>query len=371
MSVFVLKDFPDAPDPISAVKFSPTNPSRLLVGSWNRNLYHFDIHAEKGGKLLNKIEHRAVILDCCWSNDENEAFTCGNDHDVRRVNLSTGAQEVLSTHEGPAARLAFDAKTSTLFSISWAGEMHIHNVDKSQGPITTPAKLQLPAKPFALAASRTKLVVVMSDRKTLIYDIKALSMLANQSQQDPPNVIQAEPWQVRDSSLKYMALAADCLANDSGYAVTSIEGRVAVDWFDESADAQAKKYAFKCHRAVVESPEEPGTKMDVVYPVHALAFNPKHMAFVTGGQDGSYVLWDAAVKRRVKAFREEPLNSVKTLGWNCEGNLLAAGICPGLESDGNGQDKWTKDHTRVEIREIDENLINAEASARAAAKTKK
>lgn len=50
-----------------------------------------------------------------------------------------------------------------------------------------------------------------------------------------------------------------------GYACSSIEGRVALEYFD--AEAQSKKYAFKSHRQVINDTE-------VVYPVNALAFHP-------------------------------------------------------------------------------------------------
>jgi cell cycle arrest protein BUB3 len=53
-----------------------------------------------------------------------------------------------------------------------------------------------------------------------------------------------------------------CLPDGRGYAVASVEGRVAVDYFDD-AESAASKYAFKCHRRVE------GGK-DVVYPVNAI-----------------------------------------------------------------------------------------------------
>lgn len=34
----------------------------------------------------------------------------------------------------------------------------------------------------------------------------------------------------------------------TGYTLSSIEGRVAVEYLDPSPEAQKKKYAFKCHR---------------------------------------------------------------------------------------------------------------------------
>jgi len=50
--------------------------------------------------------------------------------------------------------------------------------------------------------------------------------------------------------------------------LSSIEGRVAVEYFDPSPEAQQKKFAFKCHRV-----KEDG--QDTIYPVNAIAFHPK------------------------------------------------------------------------------------------------
>lgn len=78
----------------------------------------------------------------------------------------------------------------------------------------------------------------------------------------------SEPWQRRESSLKFQTRTVRCMPNGQGYASSSIEGRIAVEFFDASEESQKRKYAFKCHRAV-----EGG--VDVVYPVNALAFHPK------------------------------------------------------------------------------------------------
>lgn len=59
-----------------------------------------------------------------------------------------------------------------------------------------------------------------------------------------------------------------------GYVLSSIEGRVAVEYLDPSVEVQKKKYAFKCHRLkdVVEQ----------VYPVNAISFHSVHNTFATG-----------------------------------------------------------------------------------------
>lgn len=62
-----------------------------------------------------------------------------------------------------------------------------------------------------------------------------------------------------------------------GFAISSIEGRVAIEYFDNSEAAQSKKFAFKCHRR-----SENGE--DVAYPVNAIAFHPQLGTFATGGE---------------------------------------------------------------------------------------
>lgn len=60
-----------------------------------------------------------------------------------------------------------------------------------------------------------------------------------------------------------------------GYVLSSIEGRVAVEYLDPSLEVQKKKYAFKCHRLKEDGIEH-------VYPVNAISFHSVHNTFATG-----------------------------------------------------------------------------------------
>lgn len=46
-------------------------------------LYEVANGAEEAG-LVGSFEHRAPVLDVCFGADENEAFTAGVDHQVKR-----------------------------------------------------------------------------------------------------------------------------------------------------------------------------------------------------------------------------------------------------------------------------------------------
>jgi len=372
---FELKSPPS--DAISAVRFAPGSSTKLLVSSWDRHVYLYDTHAEPDGQLIRSFEHRAPVLDVCFG-EENEAFTASLDWDVRRylksrpvvqvivthdkgatdashsrIDLSTGDQTILSSHEAAACRIAYHQPTKTLLSASWDSTLHIHH---PHAPTSIPCTLSLPAKPFALSLSTSKLVIAMSSRLVHIYDISALSLFSSQAAQPPPNPISGEPFQRRESSLKFMSRAIACMPNDAGYASSSIEGRVAVEWFDASEESQARKYAFKCHRQAVTEGEDKG--MDVVYPVHALAFHPTHGTFASGGGDGVVALWDAVAKRRIRQYQKFPA-SVAAMDFSGDGKLLAVGISPGFE-DGS-EDVVGEGTVRVFVRTLAEGEAKGKA----------
>ncbi|KAI9842100.1 MAG: hypothetical protein M1837_007461 [Sclerophora amabilis] len=310
-------------DAISAVKFAPGSSTKLLVSSWDKSVYLYDILAQEGGLLIQSFEHRAPVLDVCFGADDKEAFTGGLDWDVRKLDLESGEQTILSSHDAGVSSIVYSRETTTLISASWDGTLHVHTPN---APANTPSTIKLPSKPFSMSLTPTRLVVAMASRALHIYDLHALSLVSSQSSQPPPNLLEVEPWQRRESSLKFMTRAVACMPNDDGYASSSIEGRVAVEWFDSSAASQARKYAFKCHR----QPSTADDGVDVVYPVNALAFHPVHGSFASGGGDGIVALWDGVAKRRIRQYQRYP-TSIAALAFSPDGKHLAIASCPGFE----------------------------------------
>ena len=174
----------------------------------------------------------------------------------------------------------------------------------------------------------------MAARALHIYE---LSSLASST---PPK----EPWQRRESSLKFMTRAVSCMPTDLGYASSSIEGRVAVEWFDPSSESQARKYAFKCHRQ--PSPEG----IDIVYPVNALAFHPVYGTFASGGGDGFVALWDGVTKRRIRQYQKYS-SSVAALSFSGNGRYLAVAVSPGFE---DGKEGVGEGEVKLFVRELGE-----------------
>lgn len=115
--------------------------------------------------------------------------------------------------------------------------------------------MDLPGKVYSMDVVGHHLVIGMADRLISVYDTRRLD----------------EPLQRRESSLKYQTRCIRCFPDSQGFVCSSIEGRVAVEYFDPSPEIQAKKYAFKCHR----SPTLGQVDMETVYPVNAIAFHPR------------------------------------------------------------------------------------------------
>ncbi|KAJ3102274.1 hypothetical protein HDU96_009699 [Phlyctochytrium bullatum] len=164
-----------------------------------------------------------------------------------------------------------------------------------------------------------KLILALAGRKVLAYDIRNME-----------NIFE------KGTSMKFMTRTLRCMPNGQGYAVSSIEGRVAVEFF-EAAD-QGKKYAFKCHR---EKTAEGG---EVFYPVHALAFHPTHGTFASGGGDGVVNLWDGHNKKRLKQYPKYP-TSISALAFSPDGKTLA--IASSYAYEDGEKDKATTETART------------------------
>jgi cell cycle arrest protein BUB3 len=144
--------------------------------------------------------------------------------------------------------------------------------------------------------------------------------------------------QERESSLKYMTRSLACMLDGqgefffsyrvypkmrtlftyAGYASASIEGRIAVEYFDTTPSIQDKKYAFKCHRQTVND-------VDHVWPVNALAFHLTYNTFASAGSDGTVSIWDHKVKKRLKQYSKYP-GPVAGVAFNCDGTKIAVGV---------------------------------------------
>ena len=162
----------------------------------------------------------------------------------------------------------------------------------------------------------------------------------------------SEPVQRRESSLKSQTRVVATMPSGEGFALGSVEGRVAVEYVDPSEASQARKFAFKCHRAMVDG-------ADVAYPVNAIAFHPVHGTFATGGADGLVYVWDPEKKKRVSSLKPYP-TGVAALAFSPAGDRLAVAASYGYE---RGDAEHPPD--AIHVRKVGEAEVKPKAKAKA------
>ncbi|EMC91984.1 hypothetical protein BAUCODRAFT_39139 [Baudoinia panamericana UAMH 10762] len=378
-------DIPNPPtDTISSLQFSPST-TYIAVASWDRTVSIYkraESDSDTPFAFSHRIQCRAPVLDLCWGADDSSLYCVGLDYDVRSLpnpNDPNGddSQRVLSTHEAASNKIAYSREEDLLLSTSWDGTLHIHIHPSSQQDMRF-TRLRLSAKPFALSLSVDKAVLAMAERKVSVYDLRALGMLVEQTggtsdREDIQEGIQ--PWQQRESSLKFMTRALACMPDNTGFTIGSIEGRCGVEWFDP--ERQKDTYAFKCHRHVHESIADPADPdlglteselaeakanpskayledLELVYPLNALAFHPLHGTFATGGGDGLVYVWDREAKKRVKVYDfGKEVESVACVDFSGDGRFMGVGLSPPLGAQDEGEEVEVE-RIRVVVRVLAE-----------------
>lgn len=194
-----------------------------------------------------------------------------------------------------------------------------------------------------------RLVLALASRLFHIFDVRKMDT----------------PEQTRESSLKFLTRALACMSDGQGnvpsfgssiglfrssstyfllpgYATASVEGRIAVEYFDPAPTVQEKKYAFKCHRQTIED-------VDHVWPVNALAFHPNYNTFASGGSDTTVSIWDHKVKKRLRQYTRYSA-PVAALAFSADGARLAIGAS--YTWDAGEEGARTADRPSLFVREL-------------------
>eukprot|EP01104_Vermistella_antarctica_P017780 TRINITY_DN636_c0_g2_i1.p1 TRINITY_DN636_c0_g2~~TRINITY_DN636_c0_g2_i1.p1 ORF type:complete len:331 (+),score=59.08 TRINITY_DN636_c0_g2_i1:212-1204(+) len=281
-------------DGVSNVTFSPSD-SLLLASSWDTSVRLYDVSSNA---IRTQYNHKAAVLDCCFA-DNTTAFSGGVDKTVQSYDFNTSTQIKLGEHDAPVKCLQYCASEGILVSGSWDQTVRLWDSRQSHACVQSASQ---PGKVYALGMAQNTLVVGTSGRHINIWDIRKMN----------------EPQQSRTSSLRFQTRTLAAFPDATGYAVGSVEGRVAIEYFDPSPAGQKKKYAFKCHRRKENGVEN-------IYPVNTIAFHPVFGTFCTGGGDGIVSVWDGANKKRLfECHRFQ--TSIASTAFNADGTLLAIAV---------------------------------------------
>uniref|UniRef100_A0A1I8H9V1 WD_REPEATS_REGION domain-containing protein n=1 Tax=Macrostomum lignano TaxID=282301 RepID=A0A1I8H9V1_9PLAT len=252
-----LKEPPE--DGISAVKFQPNSCQHLLVSSWDGSVRLYDVNKNS---LRSTYYHQQPVLDCDFS-EAARSFSGGLDCVLLGYDWTAGKDIVVGYHDRPIRCVHFSADTNQLVTGSWDSSVKLWD---TRAPAFS-SMHQQPDKVYTLDTAGHHLVVGTAGRHVL------------------------------------------------GYVLSSIEGRVAVEFFDTNPEVQAKKYAFKCHRVKTQDAEE-------IHPVNAVAFHRQFNTFATGGSDCMVNIWDGFNRKRLMQLHKFP-TSISALAFADDGSMLA------------------------------------------------
>jgi len=275
------------------VRFAPAALGNILLAtSWDGTVGIYDA-ATKSRR--SSFKQAAPVLAATFQESQPAVFAAGLECALKRLDLATGAETVIGRHEAPVRSVEFDAETGLVVSGSWDCTARCWD-PRSHAAV---AKLPQPFKVFGMTGGAGRLVVATAHRTVNIYQTRMLGVVE----------------QRRESSLKYQTRCVSAYPNGTGYALSSVEGRVAMEYYDTSPEEQKKKYAFKCHRKAEDG-------QDVAYPVNAIAFHPQFGTFTTGGCDGLVNCWDGSNKKRLHQYPMYP-TSISAMSFSSDGSMLA------------------------------------------------
>lgn len=274
-------------DIIGAIRFSKRD-NQLLVSSWDNKLILYDINeSEPAPKpiIAANFVSKSPILSIEYGTNSNNAFLGALDGSIRHIDYENMKISTESLTKVPGEGIShginnlttIEGKDNILVATLFNGDIKYIDTRVSR-PVHEKSTGK---KIFAMDTTSQFVCAGMASRQIEIYDNRNWS----------------QPYQIRESGLKYQMKDLQCFPTGEGYAISSIDGRVSMEYFDTSPEVQVQKFAFKCHRTTNKTTHE-----DEVFPVNCIRFSSIHNVLYTAGSDGHVCLWNWQKRKRTKQY---------------------------------------------------------------------
>ncbi|KAG5189817.1 WD40-repeat-containing domain protein [Tribonema minus] len=304
-------------DGISSLSFHISG-SAMVAGSWDQKVRCWTVQrtaisAPPVATPMAEIAHNGPVLCTSFHHTSSTAFSGGADNVVKAWDLQGAGHPSMDIgkHDAPVRKMAWIPSMSLLATGSWDKTIRFWDM-KQPNPVHT---MTLSERVYDLEVRDNWLVVCTADRKNSVYNLGANCKLES----------------VAESTLKYQTRCAAIFPDQTGYAVGSIEGRVAIEYFSELPNetgvpralpaSQTKRgFAFKCHRETL-----PQNKSQTgVFSINSIAFHP-YGTFATAGSDGTFNFWDKDSRQRLKQFPKQA-TTISTAAFSPDGSLYAYAV---------------------------------------------
>ncbi|XP_060525408.1 protein Rae1 [Cylas formicarius] len=293
-------------DSVSSLAFSPASlPQNFLIaGSWDNNVRCWEIE-QTGTSIPKSIQScGAPVLDVAWSDDGTKVFMAGCDKQAKMWDLNSNQVVQVAAHDAPIKTCHWikAPNYSCLMTGSWDKTLKFWDT-RSPTPMMG---INLPERCYCADVDFPMAVVGTAGRQIIVYQLEG----------------KPQEFKKLDSPLKYqhrcVAIFRDKKKSPTGYALGSVEGRVAIQYVNPSNPKD--NFTFKCHR----SNGTPNGYQDI-YAVNDIAFHPVHGTLATVGADGSFSFWDKDARTKLKAseLMEQPISRC---AFNHNGQIFAYAV---------------------------------------------
>ncbi|KAF8478795.1 WD40 repeat-like protein [Gautieria morchelliformis] len=287
------------PDSISSLSWSPQG-DFLAAGSWDNNVRIYEVGANGQSQGKAMYGHEGPVMSVCWSKDGTKVLSGGADKAARMFDVQSGQSSQVAVHDAPIKAVKWiEAQGGILATGSWDKTIKYWDL-RQQSPVATAT---LPERCYTMDVAYPLMVVGCAERKVNIYNLAEPTKL----------------YRTAESPLKFQTRVVACFPAADGYAIGSVEGRVAISYVDEKVPA-SQNFSFKCHRRD-QSPQSKD-QHTLVFAVNDISFHQQHGTFSTAGSDGTITFWDKDSRTRLKTFDAVP-GPISSTAFNRTGTIFS------------------------------------------------
>lgn len=180
-------------------------------------------------------------------------------------------------------------------------------VDDPRNPSNPINVKHMKNKPLKMETSSQYAILALADRRIEVYDKRDWN----------------NPVEIRESPFDLQVNCLKTFPDEEGFAIASIDGRVAMEYFSTIANAETKRFAFRCHRQT-----DALTNTQIAYPINGLGFDDNIL--YTAGSDGIINVWDWHSRKKNVSFNQlkydnNQIQSIVKLDINDTNDFLALG----------------------------------------------
>eukprot|EP00619_Florenciella_sp_RCC1007_P017984 CAMPEP_0205946866 /NCGR_PEP_ID=MMETSP1325-20131115/69266_1 /ASSEMBLY_ACC=CAM_ASM_000708 /TAXON_ID=236786 /ORGANISM="Florenciella sp., Strain RCC1007" /LENGTH=428 /DNA_ID=CAMNT_0053317953 /DNA_START=202 /DNA_END=1488 /DNA_ORIENTATION=- len=257
-----------------------------------------------------QIQNNSLVITGGWDNTVGSVcFFGGADNQAKMWQLGQPTAQTIGRHEKPIKCIQYVQIQNNSLVITGGWDNTVKFWDMRQpNPVQS---ISVAQRVYAMGVRSPLMVVATADvpaheRQPNSAELRYVYTFNLQ------NFQHGQPHSFDPSPLKHQTRCIATFPDQTGYAIGSIEGRVAIQHVDQAK--KDKNFAFKCHRQQGQQLVQ-GKQTSEVYAVNAITFHPLG-TFATAGSDGVFNFWDKDSKQRLKNFPR------------CNGPISAAKFSP-------------------------------------------